>query len=383
MTSGVDIVNAQIQVRNPIGATIPPAPSPTELAAPVLAPCADLPTMPLLGHAKAGFVLRRANLADATGLTTIARPRAGDLCLAEVIEVRQQSRLQLTTERRSGLYAGDRVVVCFGNRYAPDQYEARVPKDLERCHLITAGGVAGRMVSRHSGFGTPTVIQPLGLLFDDSGEVINLRRYAQTATGSVTAPGIPIVGVLGTSMNSGKTTTATGLIRGLAASGLRVAAIKATGTGSGNDLWAMQDAGAHVVLDFVDMGYASTYRVPEADIERLLCDLVACAAQQDVDVIVLEIADGLLHKETAQLVASATFQRLVNNVVFCAGDALGARAGVEWLERLGLPVVAVSGAVTASPLGNREVWRATRLPVWTLAYLSAPSIAGQLGVKTP
>lgn len=328
--------------------------------------------------AKQSFVTRRMPPDDCTGLTLAGSPSAGDLVLARVESIAQHTRVQLSSGRRSELYVGDHLVLSYANRYAPDQFEACVPCDLQPCHLITAGGVAARMVSKHARLKAPTVIQPLGLLTGADGRVLNLRRYGLSAAGLPGATRKPVIGVLGTAMNAGKTTAAAALVRGLKLAGLRVAAIKATGTGSGNDLWALEDAGATLALDFTDAGYPSTYKVPAEEIERLLDRLVTHALQSGVDAVVVEIADGLLHQETASLVQSRTFNDHVDQVVFCAGDALGAHAGVEWLETRGVCVAAVSGALTASPLAIREAYHATRLQVLTREQLSDPAQASSL-----
>jgi dethiobiotin synthetase len=330
---------------------------------------------------KQSFVTRRATLDIPLAVTTEPRPAAGDLVVARVEQLGQHTRLHLKSGRRSQLHEGDRVVVCYGNRYAPDQYEALVPDDLGPCHLVTAGGVAGRVVSRHRNRKDPTVLRPEWLLVDGSGGVVNLRRFGLAAAASAGQRTKPVVAFIGTSMNSGKTTAASSLIRGLCRAGLRVAAIKATGTGSGNDLWSMEDAGAALVLDFTDVGHPSTYLVPSAEIESAFNRLLTYAAQSDVDAIVVEVADGLFHEETGTLVGSQRFAAAVDNLVFCAGDALGAQAGVEWLERRGLPIAGVSGLLTASPLAVREARRSTQLPVWTTDCLTDPLIATTLLVR--
>lgn len=328
---------------------------------------------------KASFVTRRAEPGDCLALVRDSAPQAGDLVLARIDKLGQQTRLQLAGGRRAQLYSGDRVLLCYGNRYAPDQFEAEVPKDLDACHLITAGGVAGRMLARHQQMKVPTTVTPLGLLVDAQGKVVNLRRYGLPVASPVGRGSKPVIGVVGTSMNAGKTTAVVDLIRGLTRSGCRVAAIKATGTGSGNDVLAMEDAGASLVLDFADMGYPSTYRVPAAEIEALFDRLMTCAQQSDADVVLVEVADGLLHQETAELVSSQRFLDRVDRVLFCAGDALGALAGVQWLEQRGIHVFGIAGVLTASPLACREAQRATRLPVLTRACLSARAIATTLG----
>ena len=133
------------------------------------------------------------------------------------------------------------------------------------------------------------------------------------------------------------------------------------------------DAGAVPVLDFTDFGYASTYRVPPAEIEQILCQTVAHLAHAGPDVVVVEVADGLLQQETAALLKSTTFRHLVGGIVFAAPDAMSGAAGVEWLEKRGLPVLALSGAMTASPLAMAEAYSASRLPVLTQQQLLEPS----------
>jgi hypothetical protein len=173
-------------------------------------------------------------------------------------------------------------------------------------------------------------------------------------------------------MNAGKTTTAVGLIKGLRAAGLDVGAAKVTGTGAGGDVWSMLDAGAFPVVDFTDAGFPSTYRLPITQVEQVLTTLVEHVSVSAVDAIVLEVADGLYQDETAGLLTSATFATLVAAVLFAAfaaNDAMGAMAGVEWLRQHRLPVLAVSGALTQSPLAMREAQQATHLPVLDLELL--------------
>src|SRR5260370_21642054 len=77
-------------------------------------------------------------------------------------------------------------------------------------------------------------------------------------------------------------------------------------------------------------------------------------AAGDPDVVVMELADGLLQRETAMLLAEAEMQRVVKGVVFTAENSLSALWGAERLRKLGYQVVAVSGKFTSSPLAMRE-----------------------------
>ena len=208
-----------------------------------------------------------------------------------------------------------------------------------------------------------TKIKPIGLLGDKSGERLNLSRYRVPA--SSRRPQIPAILSLGTSMNAGKTLTATSLVRGFKRMGFRVAALKITGTGAGGDMWIVGDAGADVSLDFTDAGFASTYLAPIQAIEEGCYRLMNYAAAAGCDVAVIEIADGLQQIETMQLIRSQAIQQLAIGTVFCGYDAMGAKYGVDTLRDIGHNVLGVSGRLGRSPLAVREAEAATGLRVYS------------------
>jgi hypothetical protein len=181
--------------------------------------------------------------------------------------------------------------------------------------------------------------------------------------------------VAGTAMNAGKTTVAANLVRGLSGGGVRVGGAKVTGTGAGGDTWLMSDAGAARVLDFTDGGYVSTFGVPVGELTALAHALVGELAAESVDVVVIEVADGLLQPDTAGLLSAPDFAGLVDAVVFAAGDALGAVAGVHRLTELGLPLRMVSGRFTAAPLAVAEARAAFDLPVVVSKDFADPAVA--------
>jgi molybdopterin-guanine dinucleotide biosynthesis protein len=289
-------------------------------------------------------------------------PRSGDLVLATVHELGKHQRIETINGRRALMLPGDEIIVCYGNRYAPDQFEALIPDDLGLCNLVAGGGLASREINRHERMLPPTKIQPIGLIGDRDGKPLNSYDY-RIETKEEKLPEKVLL-VVGTSMNAGKTYTAASLVRGLQQSGHRTAGIKATGTGSGGDLWKMKDLGAEVVMDFTDAGFSSTYKIPDEQIEQGLFTLLKSAKSRKCDYAVVEIADGLQHRETAALLNSKRLRSVSTGVVFAAYDSLGAKAGVEWLTELGYRVLAVSGKIAQSPLAMREAASAGR-PILT------------------
>lgn len=254
--------------------------------------------------------------------------------------------------------------MAYANRYAPDQVLAEVPGDLEPCHLVAAGGLAGKVTVSHGSIGKPTQLVPIGLLADDHGR-LNLKRFAPYSLDQDAQPRVRphVVAVLGTSMNSGKTTAAACLIKGLTNAGLRVAAGKITGTGAGGDPRLFHDAGAVTVLDFTDYGYPTTFRLEEAELRGLAMSMVNELAGSDPEAIVVEIADGVYQGETRQLLNAEFLHPLVDSVLFAAADALGASAGVGLLRAAGHDPAAVTGLLTVSPLAAAEAEAELDVPV--------------------
>lgn len=317
-----------------------------------------------ISRAKRAFSTRRASpTAMATLLTGNLRPAAGDLVLARVTALGKQTKLELTDGRRAHMFPGDEIVVSYGNRYAPDQFEAIVSHDLGPCDLVAAGGVAGLELSRHVRMPPPTQITPLGLIGDVTGERINLSRFRIEASEEM--PDLPVVLSLGTSMNAGKTLTSTSLVRGFKRLGLKVAALKITGTGAGGDMWIVRDAGADQSLDFTDAGFASTYLVPIGEVEKGAWRLINHVAAQGCAVAVIEIADGLQQKETAQLIRNEALRSITLGCTFAAYDAMGAICGYRELAEVGHSVLGLSGRIGMSPLGVREAEAVTGMRVWS------------------
>lgn len=306
-----------------------------------------------LRNAKRAFTTRRVPQKHMqTLLSGEISPSSGDLVLATVHELGKHQRIEQPNGRRALMLPGDEIIVCYGNRYAPDQFEALIPDDLGLCNLVAGGGLASREINRNERMTPPTKIQPIGLIGNKDGQPLNIFDFRIQPTEYELPANIILV--VGTSMNAGKTYTAASLVHGLKQSGYRTAGIKATGTGSGGDLWKMKDLGAELVLDFTDAGFSSTYKIPNDKIEQGLLSLLHNAKSRKCDFAVVEIADGLQHKETAALLNSEILRSAASGVVFAACDSLGAKAGVHWLSELGYPVFAISGKIAQSPLAMRE-----------------------------
>jgi hypothetical protein len=300
-------------------------------------------------------------------LPRTALPATGTAAVARLEKVGRNAGLELTNGRRCTLHEGDLLAVVFGNRYATEQFEGYAAADGDSCDLLSMGGLCGLVKTKHKSIAEPTKLRLLGGIGDSRGRPLQLREFALPARTEPTRPRVVVV--CGSAMDAGKTVTAGALIAGLRRQKKQVAGIKFTGTVCGRDSWSMLDAGAQPALNFVDGGYASTYLCTLPELLDLHALLLSHAAAEGAEWAVVEIADGLLQRETAALLQSPAFTATVDAWVFATGDSLAAMAGVTLLRGWHLEPTALSGLLSLSPLAIREAQAATGVQCFTAKEL--------------
>jgi hypothetical protein len=290
-----------------------------------------------------------------------SKPRPADVVVVRVERVGHHHHIETEQERRLRLYEGDRLVGVFGNRYATDVYEGRV-LELKKLHLLTASGLIGTVVSRHHDVGRPTALSFVGYLAGSSGSRINLKELRfQPVVGLRPSP--EVVLVVGTGMNTGKTTVTRKILRALAAGGVRVAGCKLTGSASPRDLYEMRATGAVLATDFSDYGFPSTYGEPLGELIRLMDVITDAGVRAGAQLVVAEIADGCLQPETQMLLESEEIRRRVRGVVVAGACSSSLLFATEFVQKAGLDVWAASGLATNSPLFVREFSARSPVPV--------------------
>jgi len=279
----------------------------------------------------------------------------GALVLARVLTLGKHRELETHEGRRMTLFPGDHIVGVLGDRYATDQFEARGRVEGPLGHVVSIGGVVGQVVSMNVKMQPPTGIEFLGRLCDAAGEPLRTMHFQSLASGPATAKPATTILSLGASMNAGKTTTAAQIIRSLTVAGHRVAAAKLTGTACRKDPNFLFDAGAVASLDFTYAGWPSTANLPEGTLLSIAARLRSALQAWEPEFVVLEIADGVLQRETAMMLAHDGFRASIDGVTFAGPDALSCDAGVRRLRELGYKVLAAAGLVANGPLGIAEV----------------------------
>ncbi len=296
-------------------------------------------------------------------------PKLGDVYYGEVTSVGHHLDLESKTGRiHQVLTPGYRCLVVFGNRYATDAYEARIPAEFRHdVDLVSRSMVIGTVnQTAHGHVAAPTKIRLLGQVLDPDDQPLNTIDHGTVHPRRATTnyPRAQMILVVGTSMNAGKSTTAVAAGRALIAAGHTVKGSKVTGTASLKEILNMQDAGAINVSDFTYLGYPSTYLLPKRKILSIFNRLDRRYANNPDHYWIVEVADGIMQRETAMLLSSPDVRNRIGRLLLCASDACGALGAItELKENYGLAPDVISGIVGSSPLARTELTQRTDITV--------------------
>lgn len=316
---------------------------------------------------KIASVTRNLKLDHQLTLTREVRAEHGAVVAGRVL--REKSTYN-TLEDRFGrmvtVQAGDVVVGALGHRNALHGYEGVLPKGVvagQTLHLLNLGGVIGECVSHNPDVGRPFELEVLGqvLTFPDigsrAGVPANVSMAALPRALDGALPKVPVIFVMGTCMNAGKTAASCVLVRRLRQEGLRVGGVKLTGVSLMRDTLSMRDYGAVTTADFTDAGVVCT--APGPGVVETARSIFAALGGRGVDVIVAETGDGIMGEYGVQDILADEALRGMGTVwLFCANDPVGVAGGVGHLrDRYGIQVDLVTGPATDNRVGQRFVER--------------------------
>jgi hypothetical protein len=300
-------------------------------------------------------------------------PEVGDVIYGKVIRMGQHICLENQYGRLHNIQDGSKAIFIFGNRYAPDFYEGVIPQTdcgAEEVDLLARSGLIGKLKNKNELVLDPTIIKIIGYVVNKNGEVLNTTEFSKIKLrknlSSKTKKRAKMILSIGSSMNSGKSVTAAACCWALSTAGHSVRGSKITGTASLKDILLMQDKGAEIICDFTYMGYPSTYLLSEEKLLEIFNQIDLKYANNPLNYWVVEIADGLLQRETAMLLQSPFLQKRIHKLIFSAKDAMGVISGLTILkDRFQLFPDAISGTCSSSPLAIKEFSDFTDIPVFS------------------
>ena len=248
------------------------------------------------------------------------------------------------------LVAGDIIPGVLCKRKAMKEFSGDIPKQLDvgdNLHLINDAGMFGQLTGFEPTYGIPIEVTVLGSIIRQ-GKQINTKDAAIDSPEELDLQA-PLIAVVGTSMDIGKTTTACKIVQHFINRGLKVAYAKLTGIAYLGELKPLIDSGAKPVMDFLDGGLPSTFGRPEEVIKAAFGILTELDKTQP-NLIVVEFGNSILGAaNVSTLLQNATIQNHIKATIVVASNTVDAWGAKEIMNQYGVPIMAMTG-----PLANNS-----------------------------
>ena len=298
-------------------------------------------------------LLKNVPFSDESILQESIIPDEGLVIAVQALNSEAKNNVLETTHGRLGkLVTGDIVPAVLGKRRALKEYSGDIPTTLtvgDELYWLCESGLVGEIKGVNERWGVPMNVAVLGALVKH-GKTINIKDFAIPWKKEIQKSS-PIVAVLATCMDSGKTTLICKLADHFHHNGLKVAGVKLTGVAFMQDPFKMRDAGIGTVMDFVDAGLPSTCGAPH-DAIAAACGVIAEISKTHPDLILAEFGDGIIGEYNVEsILTHPSIKKHIIMTIVAANDLVSAWGVILKMQELGLPVDVFTGPVVNSQTG--------------------------------
>lgn len=273
----------------------------------------------------------------------------GDFVICKLTDVgAHDAKLELTNGRLRGVMDGDLMVGALGIRHATLEATGTWKETAEdgKMHVLSWGGLLGKLTSKSVFTPKFMEVQYIGHAWR-SDTKLNMNDFLRPVPHQ--RFNTPVVLFIGTSMSSGKTTSARIVTSLLKLAGHKVVGAKITGTGRLKDILAVKDVGADAVLDFVDAGLPSSICPPEEYRDKLeyMLDRIS---NESPDVAIIEIGASPLEPYNGEM----AFNRIKEHIKCVVLSATDPYAVYGLMKAFDIKPDIVTG-ISSNTLGGREL----------------------------
>jgi hypothetical protein len=291
-------------------------------------------------------------------------PQEGTVLIAQALsDAGKNNLLEFTSGRVGFLTEGDIIPVVLGKRRALREYSGDIPAQVnpgDHLYYLCESGVVGEIRGLNEQWGAPMQVKILGSLLLN-GQPASIKDVAISRQSSL-HESAPIIGVVGTCMNIGKTTAICKIIKHFKQKGLAIAGVKLSGVASTQDLDKIEDAGASPVVGFMDAGLPSTCGDVNEVIESAL-GILHEANKNHPDLIIAEFGDGIMGEyHVAHILQHPDIQQHISSFVVGAGDLVGAWGATQLMQQFGVPVTVITGPAVNNDTGVEYVEKHFKVP---------------------
>ena len=321
---------------------------------------------------KIGSVVKNMGLKNDIYISVDKSLSEGDVVVIKTLEEHEKyGKLELIDGTLSKINKGDLIIGVLGERKALAGIVGIVPKKVKSndvLDILNIGGVIGKAVSWNKDFvQSPIPVKVIGNVMVNDKK-LNIHDSIQKLD-LVLIKTAPLIVIMGTAMNVGKTTATVKLIQSIKnKTKLNLVAAKLSGIAAQKDILAMKKAGASQVLSFLDVGISSTINnhglvVPAAK------TIINKLTKEKPDLIVVELGDGIIGwYGVEKLLNDQEFMKAISFNIMCAHDLVGAKGSYDMLESLNLKIDFFAGPVTNNTAGTDYIENVLQISAQNTRY---------------
>lgn len=321
---------------------------------------------------KIGSVLKNINLSQQVYISKKIHSMEGQAVVVKVLEEQiKYGKLELTNGSMSKIKKGELIVGVLGERKALAGIVGIIPKEIKTndvLNILNIGGVIGKATSWNKDFvNLPIPVKVLGEIIVNNKN-LNIHDNIQKLDSDLIKT-VPLIVIMGTAMNVGKTTATVKLIQSIKnKTKLNLVAAKLSGIAAQKDILAMKKAGASQILSFLDVGISSTINnhglvLPAAK------TIINKLTKEKPDLIIIELGDGIIGwYGVEKLLDDKEFTKAMSFNIMCAHDLVGAKGSYDMLKSLNLKIDFFAGPVTNNTAGTDYLENNLKVPSQDLRY---------------
>ncbi|MEM7067008.1 MAG: hypothetical protein AAF572_28070 [Cyanobacteria bacterium P01_B01_bin.77] len=309
-------------------------------------------------------IFRRLTLDYEIEVSSTIDCREGSVIAVQSLsEQNVRNHLEFFGGRLGTLVTGDIIPGVLGKRRASRELSGDIPTTLQvgdTVYMLGSTGVFGEITSYDPAYGKATPLKVLGSIVRE-GIPLNLRDAAIPWRDTLPTS-VPLIAVLATAMDTGKTTVSRKIVTHFKTQGLKVAYTKLTGLAYQGELFKVKDFGADPVLECADGGLPSTCGDP-TQVAQMALGLLFETNRSQPDLIIAEFGAGILGEyNVMHLLKEPDLRAHIKATVVAANDAVSAWGAKELLDRLGLPITLITGPVANNQTESKFVTELLGIP---------------------
>jgi len=313
---------------------------------------------------KLSSIVKNLNLSYEEELGEMIIPEEGGVIAVEALSHEgKNNAFEHLSGRLGKLFQKDIIPAVLGQRKALKEYSGKIPNVInpgDELYFLCESGLVGEIQGFNESWGQPMKVKVIGSVIKN-GKQLNIKDFDIDSKDTI-ENSAPIIAIVGTSMDCGKTTMICKSAEHFKSNGDKIARAKRTGVAFMQDPLKMIDAGIHPVIDFVDAGLPSTCGDSKKAINAAI-SVIKKVNNSKPHAIIAEFGDGIMGEyNVSNILKNEWFHKQIKVLIVSANDLTGVWGAKQIINSMGLKIDLITGPVANNLTGVDYIEKNINIP---------------------